>query len=141
MVAAFSQLHHNVEQSGFGLSFPVGAIHCIDVSLQQLLVPFLLHFCHSNVHVELFLREQAFFHVRFDSSQKERLKDFMELLNNGVVFIFRVTRRKPLVKGLRVGKNVWKQEIQQRPELVQIVLQRGTCDKHSIFRVERPNDL
>lgn len=63
----------------------------------------------------------------------------MKLLYNGIL-IFALTR-KPLVEGFCVTEDIGKQEIEQSPELMQVVLQRRTSDQKPISGVEHADDL
>ena len=48
---------------------------------------------------------------------------------------------EPRVKVGNIAEDVWQQEVEERPELVQVVLERGPGDEQTSSRVEQANDL
>jgi hypothetical protein len=95
MVAAFSQLHNDIQKTGLAFTLVqatstynidmVGSVkygscgngHCIalhtvysiNVLLQQFLIPSSLHSTHSNVDINLFLGQKRLFYISFNSSK------------------------------------------------------------------------
>ena len=63
----------------------------------------------------------------------------MELLYNGILVLF--LPREPGIKGLRLSEYIGQQEVEQCPQLVQVVLQGSTCDEQSVPRAEKTDDL
>ncbi len=63
----------------------------------------------------------------------------MQLLHNG--FLVLVMAGEPLVKRLRVAKNVGQQEVEQGPQFVQVILQRRSRDEKPVSGIEEPDDL
>ena len=103
--------------------------------LQQVAVNLLLLLRDTHLHMDLNLGWQALFHLLLDPTQKEWLQDSMQLLNDLLVsllllgfghFFLALAQIKPLVEIVRAGENFRKQEVKEGPELVQIVLKRGT---------------
>jgi hypothetical protein len=58
----------------------------------------------------------------------------VELLHDGV--LVPILAREPLIKGLRVAKDVGKEKVEKGPELVQVVLEGGAGDEEPVARVE-----
>lgn len=48
---------------------------------------------------------------------------------------------KPLIKRATIAKHIWQQKIQQRPKLMQVILQRRSGNKQPISRVKDADDL
>ena len=46
-----------------------------------------------------------------------------------------------MVEGLGIAEDVGKQEVEERPQFMQVVLQWGTSDQKAITRLEKPDDL
>ncbi len=63
----------------------------------------------------------------------------MQLLNNRVLVA--ILAREPLVERFRISKHIRKQEVEERPKLVQVVLKRGAGNQEAIPRVEHADDL
>ena len=104
MVAALSQLHNNVEQPRLGFAFATGAVDGVDILLENLLVPLDLHIRHAKVEVDFLLGKETLLDITLDTSEQERPKDAMQLLDDGVLVT--VLTGEPLIKGFRVTKDV-----------------------------------
>ena len=88
--------------------------------------------------MHLNLGKQAFLDLSFDSSKHERSNDFMQLFNNivilsGLFFLAKIIvvlvgQVKPLIEIIRGGEDLRQQEVQETPELVEVVLERCTCE-------------
>lgn len=98
-----------------------------------------MHVRHAEVEVNLLLGKQALFDIAFDSAQQEGAQDLVKLLDDGVLVT--VLAREPLVESLGITKNVGKEEVEKRPQLVEVVLQRCTGDEESVSGVEESDNL
>src|SRR5690242_15807764 len=63
----------------------------------------------------------------------------MQLLNNCILVC--TLAGEPLVKSLGITEHIGKQEIEESPELVKVVLKRSSRDQETISRVEHSDDL
>mmetsp|Transcript_47611 Transcript_47611/g.79829 ORF Transcript_47611/g.79829 Transcript_47611/m.79829 type:complete len:768 (+) Transcript_47611:2909-5212(+) len=132
VIAGLPQLHHNVQQLG------LTARPLIDdrrVFCQDVRVPLALHLRHPTPHVDLLLGRDAGVHLCLEAPQHERLQQLMHLLNDvgiGRTFACIV----PVVELLAVVEEVRQQKVQQRPQLVEVVLQRRACHEHPVVALE-----
>lgn len=98
-------------------------IHSVDVFFEQRTVPLALHLCHAHIDVDFSLWEKALLDVGLDATQEERSKHFVKLLNDLVAIVVPFAARfEPLVKVFAAAENVRQEEVEQSPELLQIVL-------------------
>lgn len=70
-------------------------------------------------------------HKRFE--QRVKTGDQVQLLAQ--LFLVKI-----LIEVLRIDKNIRQQEVEQRPELVEIVLQRRSCKQQAVSRSELAQD-
>jgi hypothetical protein len=63
----------------------------------------------------------------------------VQLLHNRI--LVPIITGEPLIKCLGITKYIRKQEVKERPKLVQVVLQGGTSNEKAISGVEKANDL
>mmetsp|Transcript_13968 Transcript_13968/g.34953 ORF Transcript_13968/g.34953 Transcript_13968/m.34953 type:complete len:377 (+) Transcript_13968:1858-2988(+) len=144
VIAALSQLHHNVQQA----AAVYAAVDSVHVFLQQRSVPLLLHLRHTDAQDGLRLRWKSLLHLRLDASQQERAEHLVKLRHNlqlrlirGLSILLHPVHVEPLVEGVRVGEHLGEKEVEQRPQLVQVVLQRRSGEKQAIIGVEQSNGL
>lgn len=95
----------------------------VDVLHEHLGVPFPLHFAQSHVHFDLLFRQQPLLHLALETSQQERLKHRMQSLHQLIV-AKTLIRVEPLVEVVWWIEHVGQQEIEQRPQFVQVILER-----------------
>ena len=158
MVAALAQLHDDVEQ----LAAVRAAAERRDVLLQQLLVPRLLHLAHADLEDGLLLWRQTLLDVALDAPQQERPQHLharlwwpqrarqhggalaageprgarlMQLLHDLCLVAARVAA-EPLVEALGAGEDLGQEEVEERPQLVQVVLQRRAGDEEAVGGAE-----
>jgi hypothetical protein len=79
-----------------------------------------LHVGHANVQINLLLRQQALLHIALDTTEQEGSQNTVKLLDDCILILF--LAREPLVKSLCITKNIWKQEVEQGPKFVKVVL-------------------
>lgn len=48
---------------------------------------------------------------------------------------------EPRVKVFGRAKHFWQKEVEERPQLVKIVLQRGTGEEQAVLRLERAHNI
>jgi len=66
----------------------------------------------------------------------------VQLLHHFCLFLLApVSQREPLLKLLCAGKDLGQQEIQQRPQLVQVVLQGRAGDEQPVVGTEQAHSL
>mmetsp|Transcript_12989 Transcript_12989/g.34537 ORF Transcript_12989/g.34537 Transcript_12989/m.34537 type:complete len:211 (-) Transcript_12989:803-1435(-) len=137
VIAALSQLHHNVQQA----AAVYAAVDSVHVFLQQRSVPLLLHLRHTDAQDGLRLRWKSLLHLRLDASQQERAEHLVKLRHNlqlrlirGLSILLHPVHVEPLVEGVRVGEHLGEKEVEQRPQLVQVVLQRRSGEKQLVVR-------
>mmetsp|Transcript_59635 Transcript_59635/g.158717 ORF Transcript_59635/g.158717 Transcript_59635/m.158717 type:complete len:424 (-) Transcript_59635:1733-3004(-) len=130
VVGALAQLHNDVQKAR---SFASLAVDGVNVLLENVAVELALHARHGDVHVDLRLGRQALLHVRLQPTQQERPQDAVELRRH----LLRLLRAlEEGVELVRVGELVGQKEVEQRPQLVQVVLQRGTGEQQARVRLE-----
>lgn len=110
MVATFSKLHDDVEQSSLRLSLATGSIDRINILLENLLVPLDLHLRHSQVNINLLLGQQTLLNIALYTTEKEGPKYPVKLLDHRV--LVPILAREPLVKSFGITENVRKQEVE-----------------------------
>jgi hypothetical protein len=103
----------------------------------------------TNIDVHLNLGQEVLFYFSLDSSKHERSKNFVQLLNHLIVFLFLffigqigisfAAKIKPFVKILRGTENVRKKEVEETPELMDVVLEWSTSQQESILRIKLSN--
>mgnify|MGYP001124650259 CR=1 FL=1 len=98
--------------------------------------------------MDLNLWWQALLHFLLDSSEQEWLQDAMQLLDDLLVPLLLLlichvflalalaAKVEPLVEVVAGRENLRQQKIQQGPELVEVVLQRGTGEQEPIPAIE-----
>lgn len=79
----------------------------------------------------MFLRER-FLDITFETAQDVRPQLVMKTLN-GVMMLEIFVH---LLKRRTVGESLGHEEVEQRPELLEGVLQRSACDEHAAFSLE-----
>lgn len=105
----------------------------------------------TNIDVHLDLWQEVLFHFSLYSSKHKGSKNFMQLLNHLIIFLFFFFVRqigislaseiKPFVKVLSWTKNVREKEVEETPELMDVVLQWSTSQQKSIFWIKLSNSL
>ena len=86
-----------------------------------------------------FLGQQTLLNVTLDPSQQKGSQDLVQLLHHRL--LIRSLPLEPFVKGLGAAEDVWQEKVEQRPQLVQVVLKRRAGDQEPIPRLEQPDDL
>mmetsp|Transcript_14522 Transcript_14522/g.42533 ORF Transcript_14522/g.42533 Transcript_14522/m.42533 type:complete len:379 (+) Transcript_14522:1826-2962(+) len=138
MIAHLAQLHEDVEESDLGGS-PQG-VQFVRVLGQDLLVPLLLHGGQSDEQLGLLLGGEGVGDVLLDATEHERPQDGVELLDD-VLLPVRPGHVEPLVELLGVSKDFGKEEIQQRPQFVEVVLEGSAGDEETELGVHGPHYL
>jgi hypothetical protein len=133
VVGELAQLHGDVHQAQLRLA-AAGVDH-LEVLEQQLAVPLALHGAERHVELHLALRRQLLRHVALEAAQQKRPQHFVQLANHLLLLVL-VGQIEPLVKVVRRGEHVGQQEVEQRPQLVQIVLQRRAGEQQAIGGVK-----
>ena len=122
MVAALTKLHDDVQDGSLARA-RILAGDGLDVAKEQPLVQLLLYLRHADHDEGFGLGGQALRNVDFHPAQHERTEDAVQLSDHGFLRIGVVHLEiKPLVELFRRREDVGKEEVEQRPELVQIVL-------------------
>ena len=121
VVGALSQLHEDVLQPHL-LHFSC-AIHDVDVLHQNLGVPIALHLGQPDKDGDFLLGLERLLDIDLEASKQERLEHSVQALHQGVVAQARVCA-EPLVEVFGAGEDLWQKEVEQRPELVEVILQR-----------------
>lgn len=93
---------------------------------------------------------QALFHLFLDPAQQERLQDAVQLLDDllvSLLFLFvghvflALAQVEPLVEVVRRRENLRQKEVEQGPELMEIVLKRGARQQQAIATVKLAEPL
>ncbi|KAH3666185.1 hypothetical protein OGAPHI_004374 [Ogataea philodendri] len=148
MVADLSQLHDLVvqtSQTGLGSSLSTNT-NKESVVVQHLLVKRRLQSRKLALDDLLNLVWKIFLHIFLQSSQQERSQNLVQSSNNQQTLFFRklelvlvasVGERsvEPLIERLNRVEHFWKNKVQQRPKLRQVVLQWSTCQNQSVSGV------
>ena len=95
----------------------------VHVALEDVLVLLALHGRELRVHDELGLGRDARLDVDLDAPEQEGLEHAVQLRDDLLLDLL-VLEVEPRVEVLRVGEDVGDEEVEQRPQLVQVVLQR-----------------
>ena len=135
----------------------------IDILLQDGTIPFPLHFCQTNVDVDLLFCLRSYYHVEKINLEKltrqqtllnvtlytpeqewsqnlvQRFNDLLALLL--VTICARVVLVEETFHVSIVRKDLRADEVEQREEFLHVVLKRSTGDKQSTSTHERPNNL
>lgn len=86
------------------------------------------------------LGRQARLDIRLEATEHERAKDLVQLGDHALLRLHIVNVEvEPLVELLGGREHLGQQEVEQRPELVQVVLQRRACQQQAVLRVQRSN--
>mmetsp|Transcript_34075 Transcript_34075/g.73803 ORF Transcript_34075/g.73803 Transcript_34075/m.73803 type:complete len:464 (-) Transcript_34075:575-1966(-) len=117
VVAALPELHDDVEEPA-PLSSSVDGVN---VLLHQVLVPLELHLRHTDLEDGLLLGRQALLNLRLHPPQQERPQKLVQL-HDGLVLLALAVDLEPLVELLGGREHVRQQKVQERPQLVQVVL-------------------
>ena len=137
VVGALAQLHQDVLKTH--LLHLSGSVDDVDILHQDLGVEVALHLGQADVQVQFLLGEKRFFDVGFQTSEEEGFKNAVKTLNE-VVVAEAAVGVEPLVEVFRAFKNVGKKEVQKRPELVEVVLQRRSSEQKTVGRFDLSND-
>uniref|UniRef100_A0AAG5DLD8 Uncharacterized protein n=1 Tax=Anopheles atroparvus TaxID=41427 RepID=A0AAG5DLD8_ANOAO len=138
VVGALAQLHEDVLQAHLlHLARPV---HHVDVLHQDLGVPVALHLRQADEDLHLLLRQQPLLDLGLEPPQQERLQHGVQPLDQRVV-VHALVRVEPAVEVIGAVEDVRQQEVEQRPELVQVVLQRRTGQQQPVGGLELAQDL
>lgn len=109
----------------------------LQVLLDQGSIPLLLHVTHTNLQNGLLLGGQAALHIRLDTAQQEGTQHLVQLLHHlGLLLLASITQAEPLLELLCAAEHLRQQEVEQGPQLVQVVLQGGTGDEQAIVGAE-----
>ena len=73
-------------------------------------------------------------HVRLDAAQEERAKDAMQPCHR--IFVVDVLGAEERVEGIGIGEHLREEEVQQRPQLVEVVLERCAGEEEAALDVE-----
>mmetsp|Transcript_8914 Transcript_8914/g.21077 ORF Transcript_8914/g.21077 Transcript_8914/m.21077 type:complete len:452 (+) Transcript_8914:1433-2788(+) len=130
VVAALAELHHNVEQPR---ALAALAVDRVNVLLQHARVQRLLHLAHGNVHVDLGLLGEALLDVGLEAAEEEGAKDAVQLPGHLLGLLGGLEER---IEVIGVCELVWQQEVEQRPQLVQVVLQRRAREQQARVGLE-----
>ena len=129
VVAALAQLHENVLQTH--LLQLAGSVDNVDVPHQDFGVHFTLEFAEPDVDFELLLGFQSLLHFGLETSQQEGPQHGVQAFDQSVV-AQTVVGVEPFVEILRVVEDIGQEEVEQSPQLVQVVLQRRSGDQQPI---------
>ncbi len=142
MVAALAQLHDEVHQARL-----VGRerrarrlVEGVHVALEDVLVLLALHRRELRVDDELGLGRDGALDVDLDAPEQEGLEDAVQLRDDLLLDLL-VLEVEPAVEVLRVGEDVGQQEVEQRPQLVQVVLQRRAREQQLALCLDEPQPL
>lgn len=118
---------------------------------QELSINGFLCLSDTNIDMHLNLGQKVLFYFSLNSSKHKRSKNFVQLLNHLIIFLFFffvcqvsisfASEIKPFVKIFRWTKNVRKKEVQETPKLMDVVLKRSTSQQESIFWIKLSNSL
>lgn len=111
---------------------------------QNALVPEELHVRQSDVELDFLLRRQVGLHVALQPTKQKRTQNLLVRVSQSyrVEAVNQIRLHRLLevgVKQVRALKHVRHQEVQQRPQFVEIVLQRRSRDQQSVFGGELTN--
>lgn len=129
VIADFAQLDQDVLVVRHRVSFLNHSF------LEQVPINLLLLLSDANLHVNFNLGRQAFLDFFFNATEQEGLQNTVQLLDHVLVsllffclrhFYFSLSQVEPLVKVVRRRKDLWKQEIEQTPKLMEVVLEGGS---------------
>ena len=120
VVGALAELHHDILEAGLG---GTDTVHSIDIALEQLLVVVSLHLRHATVKMSLLLWWEILLDISLHATKHEWADNGMERLHDGLLTTFTV-QVEELIKVVGRCELLWQKEVEERPELVKIVL----CD-------------
>mmetsp|Transcript_44997 Transcript_44997/g.74558 ORF Transcript_44997/g.74558 Transcript_44997/m.74558 type:complete len:441 (-) Transcript_44997:289-1611(-) len=137
MIGAFAQLHHQVQQRGLAHLVDIARrLNQIHLLQQQLLVHILLQRGHADKQDELSLGRQVLRHIHLQTTKQEWFQQRAQLLKDFRLLILAVPEIKHRLKIIGRRKQVGQQEIEQTPQLTQIVLQRRASDQQTMIRAK-----
>mmetsp|Transcript_5634 Transcript_5634/g.14077 ORF Transcript_5634/g.14077 Transcript_5634/m.14077 type:complete len:265 (-) Transcript_5634:1604-2398(-) len=138
MAAAFSELHDDVEDGRPVLRLVSG--EGIEVAKEQLLVQLFLHLGHSHHHDGFRLRWETLRDVGLEAPEHEGPQDLVQLRDHVLLGFFVVDFEvEPFVELLGGGEDVGEQEVQQGPQLVEVVLEGRSREEQPIGGPEAPD--
>mmetsp|Transcript_32858 Transcript_32858/g.77904 ORF Transcript_32858/g.77904 Transcript_32858/m.77904 type:complete len:460 (-) Transcript_32858:740-2119(-) len=135
VVAALSELHDDVEEARALRP----AVDGLDVLLQEGRVVLLLHRAHADLEDRLLLWREPALHVALDTPKQERPQNLVQLLDDLRLALAPDADAKPLVKLLAAREDLGQEEVEEGPQLVQVVLQRRPCDEEPVVCVHHPH--
>ncbi|GIX63107.1 NADH-quinone oxidoreductase subunit L [Babesia caballi] len=150
VVARLAQLHGQVLQLHLhdrGVAV-VGA-QLRNIAAEQVAVQPLLHGAQRNHQEQLVLGGHVGEHVLLRPPQHEGAQDLVEARNYAQVARLALLLRQLLgadeveldLKLLRGGEDLGEEEVEQRPQLLQVVLQRRAGDQQAVLGPEHADDL
>mmetsp|Transcript_24499 Transcript_24499/g.75672 ORF Transcript_24499/g.75672 Transcript_24499/m.75672 type:complete len:292 (-) Transcript_24499:33-908(-) len=147
VVAALSQLHGQVQNGRPRRAGSSGVVagapsHDVDLPEETVAVDVALRLGHGREQDGFGLGGQGLFDVVLQSPEDEGSQEFVELFYDGGLGVgVDDLQVEELVEFLRRRKDVREEEIQQRPELVQVVLQRRSGNQEAVLDLELSHGL
>ena len=128
-------LHKNVQQLDF---LPFGAVEHVQILHQQLRVQISLDFAEADVDFRFLLGRESLLHVGLDATQQEGAEHAMKTLDE-VVVTEAAVGVEPSVEIVGRGEKIRQQKVEQRPQFVEIVLERGAGEEESVGAPNLPH--
>lgn len=145
VITNLSQLDKNVLIVTGGAAFLNGRF------LQQLTVDWFLGLRDTNLDMHLDLWQQRFLDLPLDSSEHEWPQNLVKFFDDFVVLEFSLlisealvgftSKIKPFVEVVWRGEDLWQQEVQQTPQLMEVVLQWCTSQQQSVLWFQLPDSF
>ena len=142
VVAALAQLHHEVEQPRLVLR-ERGArrlVQRVHVAHEDFLVLVLLHAREPRIHDELLLGRDGALDVGLDAAEQKGLEHLVQLRDH-LLFDLLVADVEPLVELLVGREDIGQQEVEQCPQLMQVVLHGRASDEEARVRFKGAEHL
>ena len=91
-------------------------------------------------HIDFLLLRKMSLHIDLETPQHERFEQPVDLLDD-LLLMLRVVLvgfidHKQIVKIVSRFEQLWHQEVQERPQLLQVVLKRGACKQDAASSTE-----
>ena len=136
VIAHFPQMHQDILQRG-----RADAVHGIEdgnVPQENVFIPRPLHGSQLDKQLDLRLGREIFLHVRLDATQQKGPEDGVEPLHEAHVRLACLVV-KPWVEISGRLENVGQEKVQERPQFVEVVLQRGAGQEEASRWPKRPH--
>ena len=124
-------MHHYVEHIWHIVAFAT-FVEKLSIAIEQRTIILFLQSSEFNRHDSFFFWRNALFDVLFETTQQVRLQQFVQLLHLRRVFERAKTSQKLVERSEFHRLN----EVEQRPQLCDVVLQRSATQQNSMLRFE-----